>query len=172
MVLPAAAAGAVKGKAAANMAKTFTMMNKIDWEGVNNAMQSIKDFGMSASLIQETLGDIKDGAQSLVDIALGDALSTTSEKAFELIEQLIPLATEINKLTSAMDTTQIDALIKNLKIFNMLMENSDVVLKKLFGWLIPIIEWVLGVDLTPTTGGGGGALNRGITQITKLEGGY
>lgn len=94
----AAAAGVVKAKTAKEMALFAKSMNKTDWDGVNNAMQSIKEFGASASLVQETLGDIRDQAQSLVDIALGTWLSTIAEKFNQMFESLVPLATAFDEL--------------------------------------------------------------------------
>ena len=139
------------------MAKAFTMMQKTDWEGVNNAMMSIKDFGQSASTVQETMGDINDMATSLVDIALGDTMAQIATKASELFDALEPLATALGNLTGSINTDKLDQFIQNIRMFNTLMDNLDRVLKILFGWLIPIIEWILGVDLTPPpdTGGSG-----------------
>ena len=103
MALPTVAAGAVKAATAKNMAKAFTMMNKTDWEGVNNAMVSMKDFAESASLVQETLSDIKDQAQGLIDIALGTAMSQLALAFGVVFDLLEPLATGIDKLVVAME---------------------------------------------------------------------
>ena len=114
----AAAAGAVKAKTAKEMAAFAKMMNKTDWSGVESAMQSIMGFAESASLVQETLGNIKTMSQDIVDIALADALSKVEEKASELFDQLVPLATAINNLTGGIDTSGIEELTRLLRIFN------------------------------------------------------
>ena len=101
--LPVVAAGAVKATSAKSMAKAFSMMNKIDWEGVNNAMTSMKDFGASASLVQETLGDINDQALALVDIGLGPYLTKLAEDFNLLFEKLQPLAEGFANWTSTIE---------------------------------------------------------------------
>ena len=106
---PAPIAGAVgsgilKVGTAKQMAKALKAMKETDWVAVDSAMQSIKDFGASASLVQETLTDIKTQAEALVDIALGDALAQLALEFNKVFEQLEPLATAINNITTNLDS--------------------------------------------------------------------
>lgn len=149
MAIPTAAAGAIKAKTAAQMALFAKNMQKTDWDGVNNAMQSIKDFGASASTIQDTLGDINDMATSLVDIALGDTMAQIALKASELFDALEPIATAFANLTGTIDTKKLDSFIQNLRIFNALIENSDRALRIMLDWLVPIIRWIFGLGPPP-----------------------
>lgn len=175
MAIPVAAAGAVKAKTAVQMAAFAKSMQKTDWDGVNNAMQSIKDFAASASVVQETMEDIKGLGQDLVDLALGELMANIAGKAGELFAALEPFAVMIGNLTSKLDTSGLDQFIQNLKIFNILMERSSDVLKILFDWLTPILNWILGVpQTTPDTGGGGGGEGGslpGLGKILDIEGG-
>ena len=152
MALPVAATGAVKVKTAKEMAAFAKAMQKTDWDGVNNAMQSIKDFGVSASVVQETMGDIKDMGDSLKNLALGDLMANLSTKASELYDALEPYAIMLGNITKNLDISGLDQFITNLKIFNLLIENSDQALKNLLDWLLPIIYAVLGITPPGTPG--------------------
>ena len=190
MALPVA--GAIEGAAAKNMAKAFTMMKKTDWEGVTNAMQQVKEFGESASVIQETLGDINSMATSLVDIALGDTMAEIATKASELFDALSPIAEAIGNLTGSLDTTQLDTFITVLKAFNLVVGAGATPLnflsaainlftsevergKAAVQWVLDILAWILGAGPPPDTKPdftGGDGLPTLPGKIGDLEGGF
>lgn len=138
MALPTAAAGAIKGATAKNMALFAKTMEKTDWDGVNNAMQSIKDFGASASLVQETLGSINEQASSLADIALGTILSKVAEKASELFDKLEPIASLIDRVAAAFvnldNSVKLEELLRFIDLLNVfftLLESGRINVEKL-----------------------------------------
>lgn len=147
-------AGAIKAKTAKSMALFAKSIQKTDWDGVNNAMTKIKQFGESASVVQETMGDIKDLGDGLKTLALGDLMAKISTKAGELYTALEPYAIMLGNLTKNLDLSGLDKFITSLRALNLLIENSDRALNNLFGWLIPIINALLGTNFD--TGGGGG----------------
>ena len=143
--LPIAAAGAIKAATAKSMTKAFTMMGKVDWDGVNNAMVSMKDFASSASLVQETMGDIKDQALALVDIALGPMLSEVAIKANELFTALEPLATAFANATGSINTDKLDQFTKNMEVFNHIIASGRNPFEDFLNVLGLVIGRVLGV---------------------------
>ena len=122
----AAAAGVIKAGTAKSMAKAFTMMQKTDWEGVNNAMVSMKDFAESASIVQETLADIKEQAQGLADIALATAMSQLAEAFNKVFVSLEPIATMIDKLVTSLDAMGISVFAADERVENALKPPEDM----------------------------------------------
>ena len=131
-------------------------------------MQSIKNFAESASLVQETMGDIKDQAQTLVDIALAETLSQIAEKANALFVALEPAALSIDRLVASLDKIGVSVVSledrattasKQIGEFEWKWENTWLY-RLLFGEPAPPPE-----PAPPQ-------LPRGEAQLTDLEGGY
>lgn len=165
------AVAAIKGATAKQMAAFAKAMQKTDWDGVNNAMESIKSFAESASLVQETLGDIKDQADALVNIALGTAMAQLATKFNEIFEQLEPLATGIDKLVIAMEDWGVKIFDNSKQLIDAkdpLNENE----KALRDWWMTFWN-SLNPDLWPLPDATGREIvGRGRRQMEELEGGY
>lgn len=126
MAIPTAAAGILKVGTAKAMAKALKHMKETDWTMVESAMQSMRQFGESASLIQETLTDIKDQADALVNIALGTAMSQLAIVFNDIFVTLEPLATGIDKLVIALENLGIKVFAVDERVEKALEPPTDM----------------------------------------------
>lgn len=176
MPIPAAAAaigGAVKAKTAKEMAAFAKSMQKTDWDGVNSAMTQIRQFGESASSVQETLGDINEKAQALIDIGLSTMLTQLATAMDAVFVSLLPAAEAINNLVLSLDKMGISVFKLDDRVSNAtngLDENALDIWKILDDWGQAWGKF-LGI-ISPTSKTSDPDMSGLPGKINELEGGF